>query len=503
MDSYLSHVLASLLVIAFSAATWAHLKNSGLRSIPAIGPSGFFSSYLGAHAYLRNAPKIVQEGYNKYKSSVFRVPYWDKWVVVVSSPQLVHDLRQSRDEDLSAVLGFGAIFAANYTLGPAFVTNDYHVKVIQSSMTRSITSRFADIKNEVWAAFQDEIQLYGDGREWTAAPALLTILRVTSRASNRLFVGLPLCRNTDYRNLTVEFAMNAMDAAKRINLFPHFLKPIVGPMLSHLPRDMKRAKKHLVPLIEERLRLEAHGPNWSERPNDLISWLLEHAEGEERTPDKLTQRILMVNFVAIHTSANSFTQALYHLAQSCEYVGPLRQELEAAVREEGWTKTAMSKCIKMDSFLRESQRFNGASAVNINRIVVNPAGYTFSDGTHIPTGTFLAAATHATHHDELNYENPDVFDGFRFANMRGDDEQRGSIKYQMVAPDVKYLSFGLGRHACPGRFFAVNELKLMMAHILETYDVKLEGTNRPPTEWFGTMAAANRSGKVLFRKRIT
>ncbi|KAJ7246815.1 cytochrome P450 [Mycena haematopus] len=489
------------LAIALSAALWARSQRTGLSAIPAMGPTGLFSSYVGAYAYLCNAPKIVQEGYNKYKSSVFRVPYYDKWVVVVSSPQLVNDLRQSRDEDLSAILGFGQIFAAKYTLGPGFITNDYHTKVIQSAMTRSITARFDDIKDEVDAAFEDEIKLTGD--EWTSVPALATVLRVISRASNRLFVGLPLCRDIEYRNLTVEFAMGVMASAKKINLFPHFLKPLVGPFLSNLSRDMERAKKHLVPIIEERLRLEEeHGPNWPDRPNDLISWLLEYAKGDDRTPHMLTQRMLMVNFVAIHTSANSFTQALFHLAQGPEYVQPLREELEAAIQEEGWTKSAMSKCIKLDSFLRESQRYNGASAVNINRIVVNPNGYTFSDGTHIPQGTFLAAATHATHHDGENYENPDEFDGFRFAKMRGGEEDRGSIKFQMVAPDVKYLSFGLGRHACPGRFFAVNELKLMLAYILQHYDVKLEGP-RPPTEWFGTLAAANRTAQVQFRKRQT
>ena len=48
------------------------------------------------------------------------------------------------------------------------------------------------------------------------------------------------------------------------------------------------------------------------------------------------------------------------------------------------------------------------------------------------------------HHDADNYENPDMFDGFRFAKMRG-EEDASSIKYQMAAPDTKYLSFGLGR----------------------------------------------------------
>jgi hypothetical protein len=38
--------------------------------------------------------------------------------------------------------------------------------------------------------------------------------------------------------------------------------------------------------------------------NDLISWLLEQAPAEERTVDNLIQRILMINFAAIHTTAN-------------------------------------------------------------------------------------------------------------------------------------------------------------------------------------------------------
>jgi hypothetical protein len=40
----------------------------------------------------------------------------------------------------------------------------------------------------------------------------------------------------------------------------------------------------------------------------------------------------------------------------------MREELEAALLEDGWSKAAMGKCVKLDSFLRESQRFNGVSA---------------------------------------------------------------------------------------------------------------------------------------------
>ena len=52
----------------------------------------------------------------------------------------------------------------------------------------------------------------------------------------------------------------------------------------------------------------------------------------------------------------AFTSAFYHLLSDLEYIEPLRRDVETAVAEEGWTKAAMDKMLKLDSFVRESQR---------------------------------------------------------------------------------------------------------------------------------------------------
>ena len=49
---------------------------------------------------------------------------------------------------------------------------------------------------------------------------------------------------------------------------------------------------------------------------------------------------------------------LYRLLENPEYIEPLRQEVEAAVAEEGWTKAGMDKMHKIDSLIRETQRFD-------------------------------------------------------------------------------------------------------------------------------------------------
>lgn len=38
---------------------------------------------------------------------------------------------------------------------------------------------------------------------------------------------------------------------------------------------------------------------------------------------------------------------------------PLREEVETIIAKEGWTKAALMKMWKLDSFMKESQRFNG------------------------------------------------------------------------------------------------------------------------------------------------
>jgi cytochrome P450 len=51
--------------------------------------------------------------------------------------------------------------------------------------------------------------------------------------------------------------------------------------------------------------------------------------------------------------------AFYNLASHPECVEQLREEVEAVVAQEGWTKLAMTRLVKMDSFYKETMRVYG------------------------------------------------------------------------------------------------------------------------------------------------
>ena len=60
-------------------------------------------------------------------------------------------------------------------------------------------------------------------------------------------------------------------------------------------------------------------------------------------------------------------------------------------------------------------------------------------------------------------------------------------------------------HTCtcysPGRFFAAVEMKALLAHILITYDLKLEEGKKVPRDINFHTARIPRNADVLFRKR--
>ncbi len=67
-----------------------------------------------------------------------------------------------------------------------------------------------------------------------------------------------------------------------------------------------------------------------------------------------------------------FMQVLYRLLSHPEYIEPLRQEVDAVISEEGWTKAGIDKMHKMDSFFHETQRFDGIFPGSLGSFLSTP-----------------------------------------------------------------------------------------------------------------------------------
>jgi cytochrome P450 len=157
---------------------------------------------------------------------------------------------------------------------------------------------------------------------------------------------------------------------------------------------------------------------------------------------------------------------LYRLLANPEYIEPLREEVDAVIKKEGWTKAGIDKMHKIDSFIRETQRVDGLAHCSFDPLLLSskyellicapiysvPAGrlamrpFTFSNGVTVPAGTLVSVPANAIQTDERIYSNPDEFDGFRFAKLRESEGDTVTGRYQTTSTSGEHFPFGLGRH---------------------------------------------------------
>jgi hypothetical protein len=134
------------------------------------------------------------------------------------------------------------------------------------------------------------------------------------------------------------------------------------------------------PYVGHPIALQTADTNPEKLQSDLISWLIDAAPEKLKTMRDFVFRVVLLNFAAIHTTASvsldrlhlfskhwmtgtqTLADTLFDLAPRPEYIEPLRAEVEEIINEFGWTKEAMGRMRKLDSFIRESSRFGGISA---------------------------------------------------------------------------------------------------------------------------------------------
>lgn len=178
---------------------------------------------------------------------------------------------------------------------------------------------------------------------------------IIARASSRMMGGTQLSRNQEWISTSINFTTDTWLAAQRLKQFHPIVRPLVSgwiPEMANVREHQAIARRVIVPIMESRLQSRS-------APVDLLQMLWDDAQGEDKTPEFLAYTALAVSFAAIRTSSSVPTHLLYDLCARPEYVNPLREEIEAMLAEEGsFTKAGINKLEKLDSFMKESNRFS-------------------------------------------------------------------------------------------------------------------------------------------------
>ena len=379
----------------------------------------------------KTTPQMLQKLKEKYTDKGLKFIFSSRGndPMVVLPPSDIHWIITQPDTVLSARESHRDALQSDWTfLNQNIVQNPIHEHVIRQNMVRSLNDFTDPVMDELRQCFED---YWGDSTEWHEVTIWDSMLKFFSRTSNRMFVGLPMCRNETFLDACRGYASNVIVSSVFLKLMPEWIKPVLGyAAIAPTYYHYKKAAKYLVPLIEERQKKVHENPEKKPAdilPNDFVTWSIEESQRSpdprERTAELIAKRTMTTNFAAIHTTTMTSTNLLIDMLSAGPKEGVLESltnEIDAIDRDRkgDWSKSSLAAMTRMDSALRESMRLSGFVVWGVARKVTSPDGVTLPDGTHVPYWGNIAVPAWGIHHDDQTYKEPFEYDAFRFSRQR-------------------------------------------------------------------------------------
>ncbi|TQV90431.1 hypothetical protein V2A60_010422 [Cordyceps javanica] len=484
-------VVAAVVALLFRVAT-------ATKKLPTLNPKGAFEisdSRVKAN-FKKEAVRLLRDWFaaNPSKPVVLNA---DMGPLTVLPPTMANEIRN--DPRLGFTEFTQELFHSHlHGFEPFLLGQSDHLiqSIVRKDLTKQLAKVTAPLAEETSLALSD---ILTDSTEWHEANVRESMLQLVARISSRVFLGEELCRNADWLRVTKEYTVASFDAAQELRQWPYLLRPVANrflPSCVTTQRMLGEARAIITPVIRKRYAAReaaaAAGAPYVES-NDAMDWFA--TADPERFFDAANFQ-LALSFAAIHTTTDLLSETLLRVAKNPNIIPALREEIISVYRSDGWAKTALYKMKLLDSTIKETQRMKPISQVSMLRLVKE--NFTLTDGTALKKGQKLAVTS--THfRDASNHQDPDKWDPYRFVRMREDPERQNAA--HLVSTTPEHNAFGHGQHACPGRFFAANEIKVALLGILLKYDFELPDNVDPRVYMNGLSLVSDPMTSLRFRRR--
>lgn len=234
-------------------------------------------------------------------------------------------------------------------------------------------------------------------------------------------------------------------------------KPFFIP-LQYINGNHRKFTKYRASFNERIFQLINDRRQMKDRPNDLLSMLLEAKDaetGEGMTDEQLRDEAITIFSAGHETSANALAWTFHLLAQHPEVVEKLRQEEKQILNDKTPTFDDLRQLQYHQQVIEEGMRlYPPAHAVGREAIAEDEIG-----GVTIPKNGVVFISIFALHRSPKYWKNPLQFNPDRF-----------SPEQKKQHPKLTYLPFGAGARMCIGNHFAMMEMQLLLARLVRHFD---------------------------------
>ncbi|EFR00285.1 hypothetical protein MGYG_03288 [Nannizzia gypsea CBS 118893] len=443
-----------------------------------------------------NFMAALEEGCRKYPESCFQIPTRDIPTVIVPR-KCLSTIAYAPEHRLSLGREVYERLMGRYT---KMVKSDHLAEFVRGGLSKQLAGNVSLLQEDARWTISSQI---GDCPEWKSLQLFPTMVKLVPLHIGRTFINSPLSREQEWIDLTLEYAISTVTIAAKMSSTHWSLRPFKAfflPEIGKMSQQFKQASKLLFPVLEARLGGEAR------ESKDLMQWIIKNYPKQKNDLTLHTRLQLEAVQAATYNLAFQLIHFFFDLLAHPEYIEPLRAEIQTVFDSCGgaWTPAALADLRKCDSFLKESQRLNPIGIVSVSRFALSKID--LPDGTTVPAGISVSAPAMTVNTDSSLWECPTQFDGYRFEKLR--QSKGNEYKYQFSSISSSELNWGYGTHSCPGRHFASNQVKVIIAELLMKYDFRFEEgisdnetPKRPPNIFDGVRIMPNPGANIMIRSR--
>ena len=363
--------------------------------------------------FQRNALNFTAEKQKKY-GDIFQISLLNENFIVLLTPEITKEVFLDKDDNFSSKEGWAV------TLGPTFENglmlrdfddHKYHRTLLQDSFRHDAIYNYLSIIQPIIDSWVENIKTQTSFNLYESIKQLMFDISLSL-----FFLDVKNNESQKLNNLFMDSIASATSAVRWPLPFTKLKKGL-------------KAREYLLDYFESKSQMID-----AESKKTLFAELVNTNKGDAGLSNhEIAEHMIFLLLAAHDTTTITLTNSIYNLSKNPDFLNNLRQE---ASEIDPLDISSLKNGNFAESIFQEAIRYYPPVPFSIRRVMRD----TKIGGYNVDGGTYLTISPLLLHHDERYWDNPSVFDPYRFIDP--------------AYSNKAYFPFAGGAHTCIGKFFA-------------------------------------------------
>jgi len=363
--------------------------------------------------FQRNALNFTAEKQKKY-GDIFQISLLNENFIVLLTPEITKEVFLDKDDNFSSKEGWAV------TLGPTFENglmlrdfddHKYHRTLLQDSFRHDAIHNYLSIIQPIIDTWVESIKTKTTFNLYESIKQLMFDISLSL-----FFLDVKNDESQKLNNLFMDSIASATSAVRWPLPFTRLKKGL-------------KAREYLLDYFESKSQMIDE-----ESKKTLFAELVNTNKGDAGLSNyEIAEHMIFLLLAAHDTTTITLTNSIYNLSKNPDFLNDLRQE---ASEVDPLDISSLKNGNFAESIFQEAIRYYPPVPFSIRRVMRD----TKIGGYNVDGGTYLTISPLLLHHDERYWDNPSVFDPYRFIDP--------------TYTNKAYFPFAGGAHTCIGKFFA-------------------------------------------------